>query len=91
MNSEEHMIQIHRRTTRSPQRLILALAALLIACAATFAGPGFAAAKPQPDTVQCAPGVDLYGFSDALNKRTFEGTNVGGISGLTYDTSRDVY
>ena len=43
------------------------------------------------DTSSCAPGVDLLGFSDALNKRTFDGTNVGGLSGLTYDASRDVY
>jgi hypothetical protein len=43
------------------------------------------------DTSSCAPGVDLLGFSDALNKRTFEGTNVGGLSGLTYDATRDVY
>jgi hypothetical protein len=34
--------------------------------------------------------VDLFGFSDALNKRTFEGTNVGVLSGLTYDARSDV-
>jgi hypothetical protein len=43
------------------------------------------------DTSSCAPGVDLLGFSDALDKRTFDGTNVGGLSGLTYDATRDVY
>lgn len=76
----------------SSQLLILALAALLMACAAAFASSGPAtAARPQPDTGQCATGVDLFGFSDALNKRTFDGTNVGGLSGLTYDAGRDVY
>ena len=39
----------------------------------------------------CAPGVDFLGFSDALDKTTFEGTNVGGLSALTYDRRQDVY
>jgi hypothetical protein len=93
MDLEEHMIRIHRTTTRTHKLLILVLAALLLmACAASFAGPVQAtAARPQPDTTQCAAGVDLYGFSDALDKRTFDGTNVGGLSGLTYDAGRNVY
>jgi len=49
------------------------------------------ASAASADTSSCAPGVDLFGFSDALNKRTFEDTNVGGLSGLTYDASKDVY
>jgi len=93
MSLEEEMIQIHRtRAVNAPRRLIAALIFLMALCAATFAGPELAtAARPQPDTAQCAPGVDLFGFSDALNKRTFEGTNVGGLSGLTYDAGKDVY
>ncbi len=76
----------------SSRLLILALVAFLMACVATFAASWPAtAARSQPDTAQCAPGVDLFGFSDALNKRTFESTNVGGLSGLTYDAGRDVY
>ena len=65
MNSEKHVIR--RTITRTPQLSILALAALLLmACAATFAGSKLAASvRPQPDTAQCAPGADLYGFSDA--------------------------
>ena len=43
------------------------------------------------DTSACAPGVDLYGFSDALDKQTYNGTRVGGLSALTYDRRRDVY
>ena len=35
--------------------------------------------------------MDFLGFSDALNKRTFEGTSVGGLSALTYDQRRGVY
>ncbi len=93
MSLEEEMIQTHRiRPANTPRRLIAALAVLLALCATTLAGPEPAtAARPQPDSVQCAPGVDLYGFSDALDKRTFDGTNIGGLSGLTYDADRDVY
>ena len=39
----------------------------------------------------CAAGVDFPGFSDALNKDIFEGTSVGGLSGLTYDQRRGAY
>ena len=78
--------------TNLSQFLVPALAALMMACAAIFAGSGPAtAARPQPDDTRCAPGVDLYGFSDALDKRTFAGTDVGGLSGITYDAERDVY
>jgi hypothetical protein len=94
MSLEEEMIQTHQnRSANTARRLICALAVLLALCAATFAdSSGLAsAAPPQTDAPQCATGVDLFGFSDALNKRTFEGTNVGGLSGLTYDASRDVY
>ena len=35
--------------------------------------------------------MDFLGFSDALNKQTYEGTSVGGLSGLTYDQRRGVY
>lgn len=52
-------------------------AALLLAVSA--ASVSFAA----PDTYpECAPGVTLLGFSDALDKTTFQGTNVGGLSAL---------
>ena len=87
------MIQTRRtRSANTPRRLISSLAVLLALCATTLAGPEPAtAARPQPDSVQCAPGVDLYGFSDALDKRTFDGTNVGGLSGLTYDAGRNVH
>jgi hypothetical protein len=35
--------------------------------------------------------VDFLGFSDSLNKTTFEGTNVGGLSALTYDRQEGFY
>jgi hypothetical protein len=81
---EEEMIQTHRtRSANTPRRLISAVAVLMALCASTFADSSLAsAAPPQTGAPQCAAGVDLFGFSDALDKRTFGGTNVGGLSGL---------
>ena len=75
-----------------PHLLFVALVVLLAIGVAIFAGVApAAAARPQPDLDRCATGVDLYGFSDALDKQAYEGTDVGGLSGLTYDRKRDVY
>ena len=38
-----------------------------------------------------AYGVGLIGFSDALDKQSFAGTDVGGLSALTHDRHRGVY
>jgi hypothetical protein len=54
---------------------------------ATLAVP----ASATPDAASCAPGVDLLGFSDALDKQQFGNTDVGGLSALTYDAARGVY
>ncbi|HEX6710104.1 MAG TPA: esterase-like activity of phytase family protein [Rubrobacter sp.] len=83
-------MMIQTRQSRSLTFSLILIAILLAVCAVTFGGPA-TAAKPQADASQCAEGVDLLGFSDALNKVTFDGTNVGGLSGLTYDAGRDVY
>jgi hypothetical protein len=69
-------------------------ALLLAVCAAAAvlalaASSGLAEAAPsRTDTPECATGVDLLGFSDALNKQTYEGTSVGGLSALAYDGRR---
>jgi hypothetical protein len=55
--------------------LVAALAALLV-----LAVP--AAAGGSRDLGACSPDADLVRFSDALNKTTFEGTAVGGLSAL---------
>ena len=74
------------------QALITALTTLLALWAATFLGLGLAtAAPPETETPVCAAGVDFLGFSDALDKQAFEGTVVGGLSGLAYDARRGVY
>lgn len=87
------MIPNHQtRTANSLRFLISTLAVLLAVCAATFAASGLAtAAPPRSDMPTCATGVDFLGFSDALNKRTYEGMSVGGLSALTYDQRRGVY
>lgn len=77
--------------TRDATRTGFAL--FLASCAATamlaLATSGLAEAAPsRTDTPECAAGVDFLGFSDALNKRTYEGTSVGGLSALAYDGRR---
>ncbi|CAA9564114.1 MAG: hypothetical protein AVDCRST_MAG88-1746, partial [uncultured Thermomicrobiales bacterium] len=54
--------------------------------------PGVGASAPGGAAPPCGGGaVEFLGFSDALNKATFGGTNVGGLSALVYDRGRDVY
>jgi len=74
--------------------LVTLLAALLTAAGLALAGPVASqadAAPPQNEAPECATGVDFLGFSDALNKRTYEGTSVGGLSALAYQGRRDTY
>ena len=87
------MMPVQRRSSNGVfWFLISTLIALLALSAATFVGSGVVdAAPPQTNSRECAEGVDLFGFSDALNKRNFDGAKVGGISGITYDAGRDVY
>lgn len=61
--------------------LTLLVAAIIVAAPAT---------AKQSENPECAPGVEFLGFSDALDKRSFEGTAVGGLSALTY-AGRDTY
>jgi len=62
--------------SRARTALTAALAALLLAPAAAAA---------------CTEDVQLIGFSDALDKRTYQGTTVGGLSGLAYDRRDGVF
>ncbi len=87
------MIQPRQMAVTNLQRVLITLLATVLAiCALTLAGTGLAtAAPPRSDTPTCATGVGFLGFSDALNKRTYEGTSVGGLSAMTYDQRRGVY
>lgn len=84
------MIQDHQKSANSLRLLIVALAILLALWAAAFAGTA-TAAPPQTEGPECATGVDFLGFSDALNKRTYEGTSVGGLSALAYTGRQNTY
>ena len=84
------MIQDHQKSANSLRLLIAALAILLALWAAAFAGAA-TAAPPQTEAPECATGVDFLGFSDALNKRTYEGTSVGGLSALAYTGRQNTY
>jgi hypothetical protein len=53
--------------------------------------PRVTAVRPGEGLATCAPGVQLLGFSDALNKTGFGGFTVADLSGLTYDPQRKVY
>ena len=79
---------------RWPRRLAVVIftvvLATLMAWATLVAGPE-AANAARPGAPECAPGVDFLGFSDALNKRTYENTAVGGLSALVYIGRRDAY
>lgn len=82
-----------RKGIRRPATLALAaVVAALTVWAATVVGPESAgAARVGSSAKSCAPGVDFLGFSDALDKRTYEGTSVGGLSDLAYDRRQNVY
>jgi len=81
-----------RRISGTLQFAAAVLAVLLAVCAATFVSSGAATAAPsQTGAQECTAGVDLLGFSDALDKQTYEGTSVGGLSALAYDQRRNVY
>ena len=80
------------RAVNIPQASIVALATLLAVCAAVLSSSGIVTAAPEEaKRPSCATGVDFLGFSDALDKRTFEGTTVGGLSALAYDARRGLY
>ena len=74
--------------------LIALLAALLTAASLVIAGTVASradAAQPRAEAPECAAGVDVLGFSDAFNKRTYEGTSVGGLSALAYAGRQSTY
>lgn len=86
------MLQKARTGPHATRLLIVGLAFLVAICAATLAVQSTATADRRgAGTPECATGVDFLGFSDALNKRTYEDTSVGGLSALAYTGRRDTY
>ncbi len=81
-------------TVSSATPTISATSTMAITPTVPLATPTQAVAGSPSATISmtsCAPGVDLLGFSDALNKTHFANTNVGGLSGLVYDAAHDHY
>ncbi|WP_406008794.1 esterase-like activity of phytase family protein [Streptomyces sp. NBC_00637] len=73
-------------------RTVLATLTAGLAAATTLAAAGPADARPATTTAAdtatghaCSPAVSLAGFSDALDKTTFDGTFVGNFSALALD------
>ncbi|MFI5659331.1 esterase-like activity of phytase family protein [Streptomyces sp. NPDC051684] len=67
--------------SRRPARSVLAAVALTAACL-TVSAPAHAAQGPDGN---CSPSVSVTGYSDALDKTTYDGTFVGNISALATD------
>lgn len=89
-------------TTAAAPTITTAASRTAIAPGASAATPGrasvpgatpaaTASAATATNANQCAPGIELLGYSDALDKQQFNKTNIGGLSGLAYDQSQDRY
>lgn len=82
------------RTSQDRTRIMLLLLSAAVTAVLAITTPGLQGSSARAagaDSSSCASGVDLSGFSDALDKRTFDGSYVGGLSGLTYDAGRHAY
>jgi hypothetical protein len=71
-----------------PQNTAISRRTLLRSASATaLAASGLAAAQ----NTSGGPRLRLIGYSSLLHKLQFQGTTVGGLSGLDYDRQKDVY
>ncbi|MFE2436783.1 esterase-like activity of phytase family protein [Streptomyces sp. NPDC059409] len=70
-----------------PRMLRTSLATLTagLAAAGCLVAAGPAAAHDRPPRHACSPAVSLTGYSDALDKTTYDGTYVGNLSALAPD------
>lgn len=66
-------------------RLLLATLTAGLTAATTLTAAGPAAASTSRTSHACSPAVSVEGFSDALDKTTYEGTYVGNFSALAVD------
>jgi hypothetical protein len=76
---------------RADRRLWRAVAAALVLALGVAVAPVAPAARSQSDANACSPSAAVIGFSDALDKAIYAGTDVGGLSALVYDATQDVY
>lgn len=66
-------------------RTLLATVTATLAAATSLAAAGPAAGAGPAAAHACSPTVDITGFSDALDKTTYDGTSVGNLSALSVD------
>jgi hypothetical protein len=68
--------------------LLTAVASLAVTVPSAHAGTGGGLTRTAGTGANaCSPSVDITGFSDQLDKTTFDGVPVSELSGLTYDTN----
>ena len=79
------------QNSANPRRLLIAALAALLALGTTALVEPATATPPRDEAPGCTTGVDFLGFSDALDKRTYGGTSVGGLSALAYAGRQNVY
>jgi 3-phytase/alkaline phosphatase D len=86
------MTRTLRSTAGVIDRIVLG-SLLLILSGATAAGPGSEDPVDGPGAAisQTVAAIDFLGMVTFPTGFTFEGTEVGGLSGITYDPSRDAY
>lgn len=79
----------HRRTPAIAALAAIAAAASAATALAPAASP--AAAASHADAWNCPPAARALGYSDALDKLTVDGAEVGGLSALAWDGRRHAY
>jgi hypothetical protein len=77
--------------TSGASRWITILAALAVMLASLTAESAEARWPRQAGWHYCAPGVRLSGHSDRLDKSTYDGVEVGGLSGIAHDQASGRY
>jgi len=76
------------RQSRSRFGLFMILTLLILAFSLTAA---IAYAKPDKDVEKDVGALEYLGMVSFNTETYFQGTKVGGLSGITYDASRGVY
>ena len=75
-----------RRAALGLSAAVLAITTAAMAAPAAQAAPvGSAPGRPAPQPRACPPAAVALGFSDSLDKLTYHGTQLGGLSSLAYD------
>ena len=71
--------------------LAAGVAAVGSAASLVATAPPSSAVVPQRTSVACPPSAVALSYSDALDKKTVDGAEVGGLSAMAYDARRSAY